>query len=136
MATTPRTLLIAIVLFSLFMVASVAVMADLTTKYGQNNDQTYVNNYNQINSIATDMNTAQADLQASGATPVGFLEYISTGGIQTLKLMFNSGTLIKSITEDVGNRYNIPPIFISALMAIVVITVVWMIISAIFRIYQ
>jgi len=130
---TPRNLLITILLFSLVVVGLGSATLSMASQYGTTYDDSWSATYNKINNITTDMNTAETQLQASGASPVGFLEYISTGAWQSLKLIANSGSLVKVMAEDTGNRYNIPPLYINVLLAIVSVTIIFGIISAVFR---
>lgn len=130
----PSTILIAVVIFSTFVVASSLMMADLANKYSTPFDSSWNGTYNQVNSVATDMQSAQGAISASGASPTGFLDLISNGAYQTVKLTMNSGSLIKAMVEDAGNRYNIPPIFLASFIAIVTIVIVFGIASAVFRI--
>lgn len=129
-----RSIVISIVLFSTFIVASSLMMSDLSTKYSTPYDGSWNGTYDKVNEISEDMNTAQASLSASGTSPVGFIDFISTGAYQTAKITLNSGSLIKTMSEDFANRYNIPPIFVNSFITICLITLIFGIASAIFRI--
>ena len=89
--------------------------------------------YNKIGSITESTNQMQSSLKSSGASPIGFLEYISSGAWSSLILFINSGAVISEVITQIGNDYNIPPIFIMSFMAITSITIIFGIISAIFR---
>ena len=127
-----RDILISLILFSVFIAGAFITVGQVYGIYGTSySDNTAT--YNQINNVTADVNSMQDKLSSSGASPVGFLEYISTGAWQSLKLIMNSGILIKTVTEAVGNEFNIPTIFVSAFLSIVVIVIVFSILAAVFR---
>jgi len=128
----PRDILISIILFSMFVVGGFFILGSMAGSYGV----PYSDNsslYNKMNEVTQTTNIMQSSLSSSGASPIGFLEYISTGAWQSLKLIINSGGNIKTVVEQIGNDYNIPSFFIYGLLAIVSITIIFGIISSIFR---
>lgn len=129
----PRDILISVILVSMFVVGAGLFLGDMGSRYAVQYDNNWSNTYNAVNNISSDLNTQRNSLQATGASPVGFLEYISTGAWQALTMLFNSSYLIKAMVEDFGNRLNIPTIFIGGFLAIVTIGIVFALISAIFR---
>jgi len=131
-AWLPRDVLISIVMFSVFVVGAFLVVGSMFGSYGiPYTDNSTV--YNKVSAITDDVNIMQDSLSSSGASPVGFLEYISTGAWQSLKMLINSGAIIKTIVETIGNEYNIPSIFVMGFLAITTIIILFGIISAVFR---
>ena len=131
-AMLPRDVLISIVIFGMCMSGVFLMIGSWAGTY----DRPYTDNstvYTKISDITTNTNAMQDSLKASGASPVGFLEYISTGAWSSLVLFLNSGGLIGSVVTQVGADYNIPSIYILSFMAIVSITIIFGVISAIFR---
>ena len=127
-----KDILISIILFSVFIAGAFLSVGYSYGVYGT----TYTDDtatYNKINAVTADVNSMQDKLSSSGASPVGFLEYISTGAWQSLKLVMNSGILIKGITESIGTQFGIPTIFISAFLSIAMIIIIFAILSAVFR---
>ena len=116
----------------MFVVGGFFILGSMAGSYGV----PYSDNsslYNKMNEVTQTTNIMQSSLSSSGASPIGFLEYISTGAWQSLKLIINSGGNIKTVVEQIGNDYNIPSFFIYGLLAIVSITIIFGIISSIFR---
>ena len=131
-AMLPRDILISIIIFGMFVGGAFLIVSDMYGSYGiPYSDNSTL--YNKIADVNKDTQIMQDSLSSSGASPVGFLEYISTGAWQSLKLVINSGGIISSVVTQFGNDYNIPPIFILAFISIVSITIIFGIISAIFR---
>jgi len=131
-AMIPRDILISIIMFSVFVVGAFLIVGSMFGSYGvPYSDNSTI--YNKISEVTATTNIMQDSLSSSGASPVGFLEYISTGAWQSLKLLINSGAIIKAVIESIGNEYNIPSVFILGFMAVVSITILFGIISAIFR---
>lgn len=128
----PRDILVSLILFSVFIVATAGLIGSVYPLYGASN-VSMSNTYNTVTDVSNDLNTMQSKVEASGASPVGFLEYISTGAWQALKLTTNSIGIFKAIIEDIGNEFGVPPIFIVGFIAIFTIIVIFTIISAIFR---
>ena len=131
-AMLPRDVLISIIIFGMFMSGAFIILGGLYGSYGT----PYTDNssiYNKITSITNNTNQMQDSLKASGASPVGFLEYISSGAWSSLILFINSGSIIAGVITSIGNDYNIPPVFILSFIAIVSITIIFGVISAIFR---
>lgn len=127
-----RDILISIIIFSMFVAGSFLIVSDMYSSYGV----PYADNsslYNKMADVNKDTQIMQDSLSSSGASPVGFLEYISTGAWQSLKLLINSGGIISSVVTQFGNDYNIPPVFILAFISITSITIIFSIISAIMR---
>jgi hypothetical protein len=90
--------------------------------------------YNQISAISADTGVMQNSLTNSGApSSVGFLEYIVTGGWSSLLLLFHSGTFVSNIVYSISADYGVPSIFSFGLITIVSITILFAIISIIFR---
>jgi len=131
-AVVPRDLLINLVMFSMFVVGAFIIYGGMASDYGvPYSDNSSV--YNKIADVSGNVNIMQSSISSSGASPVGFLEYISTGAWQSLKLIINSGGLISAMATQVGNDYNIPPVFILGFITIMSIVIIFGIISAIFR---
>lgn len=131
-AMIPRDILISMILFSMFIVATAAVIGSIYPYYGSS-AVNMSSSYNQVNSITSDLETMQSKIEASEASPVGFLEYISAGAWAALKLTTNSISLFKAIVEDIGAEFGIPTIFIYGFIGIFTIIIIFSIISAIFR---
>jgi len=128
----PRDILINLVLFSVFVVGAFIVVGGMSSDYGV----PYSDNsslYNKIADVSDNVNIMQSSISSSGASPVGFLEYISTGAWQSLKLIINSGGIISSMATQIGNDYNIPSVFIFGFVTIMSIVIIFGICSAIFR---
>ena len=131
-AMLPRDVLISIIIFGMFVTAAFTILGNLYGSYGT----PYTDNssvYNKVTEITASTTQMQDSLKSSGASPVGFLEYISSGAWSSLILFINSGSIIGTVVTGIGNDYNIPPIFILSFMTIVSITIVFGVISAIFR---
>ena len=107
----PRDVLISLVIFGMFMTGFFIIIGSMYGSYGTPYNDTS-SNYNQISQITALTNATQASLKSSGASPIGFLEYISSGAWSSLILFINSGPIIASIVTGIGNDYNIPPVFI------------------------
>lgn len=128
----PRDILINLVMFGMFIGGAFIIVGGMFGSYGT----TYVDNstlYNKIADVSDDVQIMTNSVSSSGASPVGFLEYISTGAWQSLKLIINSGSIIASVVEAIGTEYGIPSVFIFGFITIVSITIIMGIVSAIFR---
>jgi len=127
-----KDILISIVLFSLFITAAYIVVGTLYGSYGT----TYTdmsNTFSKLNDTVSDVNTMQAKMEGSSVSVVGFLEYISTGAWESIKLVFNSGSIIKSVADDTAGQFNIPIIFVDAFIAVLMITIIFGVLGAVFR---
>ena len=131
-ALLPRDVLISLVIFGMFMTGFFVIIGSMYGSYGTPYNDTS-SNYDQISQITASTNAMQTSLKSSGASPIGFLEYISSGAWSSLILFLNSGTIISSVITQIGNDYNIPPVFILSFMAIAMISIIFGIISSIFR---
>jgi len=127
-----KDILISIVLFSVFIAGAFLVVGTTYGIYGTaySNDTAA---YNQINSVTNDINNMSNKLSSSGASPIGFLEYISTGAWESLKMIMNAGNIIKVMTESVATTFNVPTIFVSAFLTIAMIVIIFAILAAVFR---
>ena len=131
-AMLPRDVLISVIIFGMFMAGAFLILGNMSNSYGVPfSDNTSV--YNKVGEITASTTAMQTSLKSSGASPIGFLEYISSGAWSSLILFMNSGAIIGSVVTGIGNDYNIPPIFILSFIAIVSITIIFGIISSIFR---
>jgi len=131
-AMLPRDVLISIIIFGMFMSGAFLILGGIYTDYGTSYNDTS-GNYDRITEITDNTNQMQDSLKSSGASPIGFLEYISAGAWSSLILFINSGSIIGSVITGIGIDYNIPPIYIMSFLAIVSITIIYGVISAIFR---
>jgi len=131
-AVIPRDVIISMILFSMFIVATAGIIGSIYPSYGASN-VTMSATYNQADKITTDLQTMQNQVEASGASPVGFLEYISTGAWVALKLTTNSIGYFTAIVTDVGAEFGVPTIFVYGFIAIFTVVVIFGILSAIFR---
>lgn len=112
--------------------ATAGIIGSIYPSYGAG-DVSMSATYNQADKITTDLNTMQSKVEASGASPVGFLEYISTGAWTALKLTTNSIGYFTAIVTDIGSEFGIPTIFIYGFIGIFTTIVIFSVISAIFR---
>jgi len=128
----PREWPISIVLFSMMIVGAFFMMSNV---YG-NYDVTPLDmpdSFDKIAEINEQASAMQTKLEASGASPIGFLEYISTGAWQSLKLITNTIPLTAGIVEETGQQFGVPRFFIFGFLTLVTISIVFGIISAVFR---
>ena len=89
--------------------------------------------FDKVADINEQASAMQEKLEASGASPVGFLEYISTGAWQSLKLITNTIPLTAGIVEETGQQFGVPRFFIFGSLTLITISIVFGIISAVFR---
>jgi hypothetical protein len=131
-AMLPRDILISIIIFGMFITGAFLILGTMYNSYGTPYTDTS-STYNKVGEITAQTTQMQENIKSSGASPIGFLEYISSGAWSSLVLLFNSGSIISSMATAIGNDYNIPPIYIMSFMGIVMISIVFGVISAIFR---
>lgn len=124
--------MISIIIFGMFMTGMFIVIGGMYGDYGATSPGNS-SVYNKIDAITQDTNSMQTSIKSSGASPIGFLEYISSGAWSSLVLFFNSGAIIAGVVTSIGNDYNIPSVYIMAFIAITSITIIFGVISAIFR---
>ena len=127
----PRDILIGIILFSMFIGGAFLILGEMNAYGTQSVDMPKT--FNQINNTMNDVNQMQSKMSGSGISVVGYLEYISGGAWESLKLMFNSAGYINAIISDLSDIVGVPTFFVGAIITIISITVIFGILSAIFR---
>jgi len=123
-----RDVLIGIVLFSLFIVASYSMMGTLYVDYGT----TFTNNtgtLDRINNITVLTQSMETQTTDSSTSDFGF----ALGAWQAVKLMFQTPAIVQSMINEVAFEFGIPSWFISAFLAIAFIVILFAILSTVFR---
>jgi len=128
----PRDILISLVIFGMFMGGAFLILGSMYSSYGIPYNDTSAT-YNRISTITAQTDTMKSSIENSGTSVIGDILLFPKGVWESIKLTLNSGLIIKDVSEDIGNDYNIPSIYINAFLAIATITILFGIISAIMR---
>jgi len=128
----PRDILISLVIFGMFMSGAFLILGSMYSSYGIPYNDTSAT-YNRISTITAQTDTMKSSIENSGTSVIGDILLFPKGVWESIKLTLNSGLIIKDVSEDVGNDYNVPPIYINAFLAIATIMIIFGIVSAIVR---
>lgn len=134
-----RSFLIGLIIFSMAIASSAIFIGDLNSAYGTNMNTSFNGTYNKINDISADANTMVNKVDGSTGIETAGAELFFTGTWSTIKLIFNSFDLVagddgmiettsKEFLPD--NRFSW---FAPALVAMISITIVFVILSSLMR---
>jgi hypothetical protein len=128
-----KNILITTILISVVIVGLSAVTFEMASGYGTTYDSSWNNTYNVINDVSTNLNDSNNKINAEGIQSTSFWEYFSNGAWSSIMSFKNTASLGKAMLTDVQTRYNIPTLYISAGVTIISITILFSLLSVIFR---
>ena len=130
--------LIAIIIFGVVVTTFWYAMVDTGETYGVEVSQEYQNTYGNISATMedsrADVRDIRDDIRSTEADEDDqYGGSLIKGAYNSLRLIWNSFTSVNVITEQVQEKLGIPDYFILALIAIIIISISFAIISAVFK---
>ena len=123
-----KDIMIGVVLFSVFVVAAYAMMGGLYGSYGTSFDNKS-ESFNYINNMTVLANGMQNQTQGSAMSDFGF----ALGAWTALNMMFQTPGVILALINEISADFGIPNYFAYAAIAIATITILFAILSSVFR---
>lgn len=123
-----------IIVFSMVIAGLSTFLADLNHEYGLGVDTSWNETYNQLDQVSGVTEDIRNATEGSEITTADAFETISEGGMGAMKLVFNSFSLMDTIMTDLMREIGLPPWLYQGFLAILIVIVSFLIISAIFRV--
>ena len=134
MAFKIETLLIGLVVFGVFIVSGVLMIADINSNYNTTigNDENFNSTYTLSNRMLSETNKTTQDMQEkmldSDVSTTDTISSMLKGGFSAIRLVKNSFGLVNSLLHNIASALDIPTFFVGAAFTIILILVVFTII--------
>ena len=132
-----RDLLIGLVLFSFIIIGMTTFLGELASNYNTQLEGNYTQTYSRINAISNTTAIAydiqEKVEQGEGVSVVESLAVLSSAAFAALKIPFQAIGIIISILNEISKHLGLPSWFLTGFITIIVITITFMILSAILR---
>ncbi len=133
MALKIDVFIIGIILFALALVAGNMIIADVQTNYeidmgGDEYNDTYVIANRMIDNMSTTADDMESDVLDADISTVDAITGMFKGAFSALRLVRNSFALVLSMIGNLAEVFGIPTIFVSVLVAVILISLIFAII--------
>lgn len=129
-----RDIMIGIVVGLAVLIGFMAFYTDMAGHYGVTTNTTWMNTYNstydEMNSLASKQMNKTA---GSSISESSVFATMSRGAYTAMKTTLAVPRMIINMLTDVSNRFNLPTWFVSMVITIISLLLIWAIISAVFR---
>lgn len=133
--TSLRSILISLIVFSMAIAGMGMIVADFNTSYNVTIDTGWEDTYNLLDNVTENTGVIKNQTAGSEIETATAFESLSQGGLASLKLFYNSGAYFSSIINNMALEYGVPAWVVEGLLAIIILTISMIILSAIFRFF-
>ena len=126
-------IVIALVIFSVIIYGFSLIWAETTNEYGVTYTENISSQFNKINDTWKDVEAMSTKLQNASTQEATAVDSMVASTYSAMRLFFNSFGLVKAVIEMVAIMFVIPTWIVSAVLTIILITIVGAILSAFFK---
>ena len=126
-------IVIALVIFSVIIYGFSLIWAETTNEYGVTYTENISSQFNKINDTWKDVEAMSTKLQNASTQESTAVDSMVASTYSAMRLFFNSFGLVKAVIEMIAITFGVPNWIITAVLTIVLITIVGAILSAFFK---
>lgn len=129
-----KSVIIGIVLVSMIVLGFSAFMGDIKKNYDLTiDDSGFTNTYNKLDQMNNQTSDMQNLIEGSNIESENAIYTMSKGAWSAMKMTFESFQIFGAMVNDFANTIGLPVWVVTGIMTIFIVTLVFIIISAIFR---
>lgn len=134
MTTSIKSLIIGIVIFGIFMGATVGILSSISDNLLNNQTSDFNDSFNIIDDTTSEIDSLEEDTKADIAESrgeAGFFDVVFKGTWTGLKQIFTSFAFFKTAIGDLADWLDIPGYILAGISAIITIIIIFGVIKAV-----